>query len=100
MAIRLLLEMKEYCAVVISSRKEDLKTTELHSKMVICEPWFFSFNFPVKKWEAECKRGRECVQDDSREERDKSEAALEIIEIVHGMILEDRLRNSVKLLVL
>jgi histone-lysine N-methyltransferase SETMAR len=44
----------------------------------------------IKKWAAEFKRGRTSLEDDPREGRPKSATTPEIIEEVHGMVLDDR----------
>jgi len=44
----------------------------------------------IKKWAAEFKRGHTSLEDDPREGRPKSATPPEIIEEVHGMVLDDR----------
>jgi len=44
----------------------------------------------IKKWAAEFKRGRTCLEDDPREGRPKSATTPEISEQVHDMVLDDQ----------
>jgi transposase len=44
----------------------------------------------IKKWAAEFKCGRTNLEDDTREGSPKSATTPEIIEQMHGMVLDDR----------
>jgi len=46
----------------------------------------------IKKWAAEFKRGRTSLEDDPREGRTKSATTPEIIEQVHDMVLDRRMK--------
>jgi len=81
----------EYRAVIKFFVKEGLTPNEIHSKFINVygdsSPSFST----IKKWAAEFKRGRTGLEDDPLEGHPKSATTPpEIIEQVHGMLLDDR----------
>jgi transposase len=80
----------EYCAVIKFFVKEGLTPNEIHSKFVKVYGDSSPLFSTIKKWAAEFKRGRTSLEDDPREGHPKSAATPEIIEQVHGIVLDDR----------
>ena len=78
----------EYRAVIKFFVKEGLTPTEIHSKFIKLYGESFPSFSTVKKWAAEFKRGRTCLEDDPREGRPKSATTPEIMEQVHDMVLD------------
>jgi len=67
----------EYRAVIKFFVKEGLTPNEIHSKFIkVYRDSSPSFS-TIKKWAAECKRGRTSLEDDPHEERPKSATTLE-----------------------
>jgi transposase len=79
----------EYCPVIKFFVKEGLMPNEIHSEFIKVYGDSFSSFSTIKKWAAEFKRGRTCLEDDPREGRPKSATTPEIIEQVHDMVLDD-----------
>ena len=76
-------------AVIKFFVKEGLMPNEIHSKFIKVYGESSPSFSTIKKWAAEFKRGRTCLEDDPREGRPKS-ATPEIIEQVHDIVLGDR----------
>ena len=90
MSVSLKMDKIEYCLVIKFFVKEGLTPNEIHSKFIkVYGASSLSFS-TIKKWAAEFKRGRTCLEDDPREGRPKSVTTPEIIEQVHDMVLIDR----------
>jgi len=79
----------EYRAVIKLFVKDGLTPNEIQSKFINVYGDSSSFS-TIKKWAAEFKRGRTSLEDDPREGRPKSATTPEIVEQLHGMILDDR----------
>ena len=77
-------------AVIKFFVKEGITPNEIHSKFIKVygdsSPSFLT----IKKWAAEFKRGRTSLEDDPHEGCPQSATTPEIIEQVHGMVLDDR----------
>ena len=84
----------EYRAVIKFFVKEGLTPNEIHSTFIKVygdsSPSFST----IKKWAAEFKRGPTSLENDPREGRPKSATTLEIIEQVHDIL--DDLRMKVR----
>ena len=82
----------EYRAVIKFFVKEGLTPNEIHSTFIKVygdsSPSFST----VKKWAAEFKRGRTSLEDDPREGRPKSATTPEIIEKVHDILDDLRMK--------
>ena len=90
----------EYRAVIKFFVREGLTSNEIHSTFINVygdsSPSFLT----IKKWAAEFKRGRTSLEGDPHEGRPQSATTPEIIEQVHGMVLNDRrMRRDYGLLV-
>jgi hypothetical protein len=80
----------EYHAAIKFFVKEGLTPKEIHSKFIKVYGEFSPAFSTIKKWTAEFKLCRTSLENDLREGRPKSATILEIIEQVHGMLLDDR----------
>jgi len=82
----------EYRVVIKFFVKEGLTPNEIHSKFIKVygdsSPSFST----IKKWAAEFKRGRTSLEDDPREGRPKSATTPEIIEQVHDVLDDWRMK--------
>jgi len=89
-SVSLKMDKIEYRPVIKFFVKEGLTPNEIHLKFIKVygdsSPSFST----IKKWAAEFKRGRICLEDDPRKKRPKSATTPEIIEQVHDILLGDR----------
>jgi hypothetical protein len=89
------MDKTEYCAVIKFFVKEYLTPKEIHSNFIK----FYGHSSPshstIRKWDAEVKRDRTSLEDDSCEGCPKSATTTEIIDQVHDMVLDDQ-RKTVR----
>jgi histone-lysine N-methyltransferase SETMAR len=90
LSVSLKMDKIEYHSVIKFFVKEGLTPNEIYSKFIKVygdsSPSFST----IKKWAAEFKRDHTSLEDDRREGRPKTATALEIIEQVHDLVLDDR----------
>jgi len=80
----------EYRAVIKFFVKEGLMPNEMHSKFIKVYGDSSPLFSTIKKWAAKFKHGCISLQDYPREGCPKSATTPEIIEQVHGMVLDDQ----------
>jgi hypothetical protein len=79
----------EYRVVIKFCVKEELMPNEIHSKFIKVYEDSSPLFSTIKKWAAEFKCGHTSLEDDPCEGRPKSATPPQIIEKVHGMVLDD-----------
>jgi histone-lysine N-methyltransferase SETMAR len=89
LSVPLKMDKTEYRAIIKFFIKEGLTSNEIHSKFIkVYEDSPPSFS-TIKKWAAEFKCGHTSLEADPHEGHAKSATTPEIIEPVHGMVLDN-----------